>query len=95
MRKSRKSAGAYVHVRLRAEEHGLIGHAAKLIGVSRSYVMVAAALNEAKNVLLDRTTIYVDARAFQTILDWMERPPTVSEVEGMKKLTARRSRSAW
>jgi uncharacterized protein (DUF1778 family) len=55
--------------------------------------MLAAALKEAKNVLLDQTTIYAEAKAFQKILDWMDRPTTALEAAGMRKLLA--AKASW
>jgi len=50
-------------------------------------------LNEAKNVLLDQSTIYADAKTFQKILDWMDKPATAAETAGMKKLLA--AKALW
>ena len=41
---------------------------------------------ETTNSLLDQSTIHLDAKAFQRILDWMEEAPTRLEKEGMKRL---------
>jgi len=41
---------------------------------------------EAKNVLIDQSTIFADAKAFQKIMDWMDRPATSTETAGMKRL---------
>jgi uncharacterized protein (DUF1778 family) len=43
------------------------------------------------DVLLDQTTIYADIRTFGQILDWMDRPATEHETDGMKKLLAART----
>jgi uncharacterized protein (DUF1778 family) len=45
------------------------------------------------DALLDQTTIYADGKAFRQILDWMDKPPTAQETNGMKKLLA--ARMVW
>ncbi len=55
--------------------------------------MLASALKEAKNVLLDQTTIYADAQTFQKVLDWMDAPATADETEGMSRLM--NARTPW
>ena len=47
---------------------------------------MASALKEAKNVLLDQSTTYADAEAFQRVMDWMDAKPTATEAAGMKRL---------
>jgi uncharacterized protein (DUF1778 family) len=86
-------ADVNIHLRARPQDRKLIDRAAALSGANRSQFMLAAALKEAKNVLLDQTTIYADAKAFQKILDWMDRPATAQEVAGMKKLLA--AKAPW
>jgi len=46
-----------------------------------------------QDALLDQATIYVDARAFRKILDWMERPAAAREVTGMRRLFA--EKASW
>lgn len=92
-----KSASALaevnIHLRARAQDKSLIDQAAELVGANRSQFMMASALKEAKNVLLDQTTIFADARAFQKVLDWMDAPATPREAAGMKRLLA--SKAPW
>ena len=47
---------------------------------------MVSALKEAKNVLLDQSTIYADSRTFQKVMDWMDAAPTPAEAEGMKRI---------
>jgi len=54
--------------------------------------MLASALKEAKNVILDQTTIDMDAKAFKKVLDWMDAAPTAAEAAGMKRLAAAKAR---
>ena len=75
-----------IHLRARARDRAVIDRAAELVGANRSQFMLASALKEAKNILLDQTTIFADARAFQKIMDWMDAEATDAETEGMKRL---------
>ena len=93
MRKASQSADVNIHLRARPQDRKLIDRAAELSGANRSHFMLTAALKEAKNVLLDQTTIYADAKTFQKILDWMDKPATASETAGMKKLLA--AKALW
>jgi uncharacterized protein (DUF1778 family) len=82
-----------IHLRARAQDRQLIDYAAELTGTNRSQFMLASALKEAKNVLLDQTTIYADAKAFQKIMDWLDAAPTPAEAEGMQRL--RQAKTPW
>jgi uncharacterized protein (DUF1778 family) len=53
--------------------------------------MMASALKEAKSVILDQTSIYVDNKTFQKVLDWLDTPATQEQIEGMKRLKATKS----
>jgi len=91
MARSSQAADANIHLRARPQDRKLIDRAAELSGANRSQFMLASALKEAKNVLLDQTTIYADAKTFRQILDWMDKPATAQETAGMKKLLAART----
>jgi uncharacterized protein (DUF1778 family) len=88
MARASPSAEVNIHLRARAQDRELIDRAAQLSGANRSQFVLASALKEAKNVILDRTTIDMDAKAFQKVLDWMDAPPTASEAAGMRRLAA-------
>jgi uncharacterized protein (DUF1778 family) len=75
-----------IHLRARSQDRALIDQAAELVGSNRSQFMMASALKEAKSVLLDQSTIYADAKTFQTVMDWMDSPATQSETDGMKRI---------
>jgi uncharacterized protein (DUF1778 family) len=75
-----------IHLRARTQDRMLIDQAAELVGANRSQFMMASALKEAKNILLDQSTIYADAKTFQKVMDWMDAPATRSETAGMKRL---------
>jgi uncharacterized protein (DUF1778 family) len=88
MAKASRSAEVNIHLRAKAQDRELIDRAAELSGANRSQFMLASALKEAKNILLDQTTIQMDAEAFKKVLDWMDAPPTAAETAGMKRLAA-------
>jgi uncharacterized protein (DUF1778 family) len=75
-----------IHLRARAQDKDLIDQAAGLVGANRSQFMMASALKEAKNILLDQSTIYADAATFQKVMDWMDAAATQSEADGMKRI---------
>jgi uncharacterized protein (DUF1778 family) len=75
-----------IHLRARAQDKNLIDQAAELVGANRSQFMLASALKEAKNILLDQSTIHADAETFHKIMDWMDRPATATEISGMKRI---------
>lgn len=86
MKSSPTTAEVNIHLRARPQDRSLIDQAAELTGANRSQFMLASALKEAKNVLLDQTTIYVDRQAFKKVLDWMDAPATAEVAAGMRKL---------
>ncbi len=75
-----------IHLRARTQDRALIDQAAELVGANRSQFMLASALKEAKNILLDQTTIYADSKTFQQVMDWMDAPATGAETAGMQRL---------
>lgn len=75
-----------IHLRARTRDRALIDQAAELVGANRSQFMLASALKEAKNILLDQSTIHADAKIFQQVMAWMDAPPTGAESAGMKRL---------
>ena len=73
-----------IHLRARSQDRNLIDRAAELVGANRSQFMMASAIKEAKNILLDQSTIYANAKTFQKVMDWMDAEATPAEAEGMK-----------
>lgn len=71
----------------------MIDQAAEFVGSNRSQFMMASALKEAKNVLLDQTTIHADAKAFQQVMDWLDSAATPAEAAGMKRIL--QAQSPW
>ena len=55
--------------------------------------MLASALKEARNVLLDQSTIHADARTFQQVMDWMDAAATGAETAGMQRIL--QSEAPW
>lgn len=86
MAKTSASAETNIHLRARAQDRQLIDYAAELVGANRSQFMMSSAIKEAKNVLLDQSTLYTDAVTFQKIMEWMDATPTSSETDGMKRI---------
>jgi uncharacterized protein (DUF1778 family) len=86
MRSETSLAEVNIHLRARAEDKNIIDHAASLVGANRSQFMLASALKEAKNVLLDQSTLHVNAKEFDAIMDWMDKNPTDEVQNGMKRL---------
>ena len=77
-----------IHLRAKAHDRLLIDQAAELLGSNRSQFMMASALKEAKNVILEQTSIYVDNKKFQKVLDWLDTPATQEQIDGMNRLRA-------
>jgi len=81
----------FIHLRTSVWNRTLIDQAAALAGISRSQFILASALREARNALLNQTTIRADAAAFQKILLWLDNEPGEEEMAGMKRLLNRRA----
>jgi uncharacterized protein (DUF1778 family) len=80
------SAEVNIHLRARAYDRMIIDQAAELLGSNRSQFMMASALKEAKRVILDQTSLTLDNKTFQKVLDWMDSPATQEQNDGMKRL---------
>ena len=93
MRQDTQIAEVNIHLRARTQDRALIDQAAELVGANRSQFMIASAIKEAKNVLLDQSTLYTDAGAFQKVMDWMDSAATPEETAGMQRLM--RSKAPW
>ncbi len=93
MKQQPTTAEVNIHLRARLQDKTLIDQAAELVGANRSQFMLASALKEAKNILLDQSTLYAEAQAFQKVMDWMDASPTSAETAGMKRIL--KSKSPW
>ena len=88
MKTQHATAEVNIHLRARAHDKLLIDQAVELLGLNRSQFMMASALKEAKNVILDQTSIYVDNKTFQKVLDLLDTPSTQEQIDGMKRLSS-------
>jgi uncharacterized protein (DUF1778 family) len=86
MRENTPVAEVNIHLRARTQDRMIIDQAAGLVGANRSQFMLASALKEAKNILLDQSTLYADAKTFQKVMDWMDSGASPAETEGMTRL---------
>lgn len=93
MKMQHANAEVNIHLRARAQDKLLIDQAVELLGLNRSQFMMASALKEAKNVILDKTSIYVDNQAFQKILGLLDAPATQAQFDGMNRLIT--AESPW
>ncbi len=90
MKNSDATADVTIHLRATAADRDVIDRVAEMAGSNRSQFMLSAALKEARNVLLDRTTICLDNARFQEILAWMDAAPAEDETAGMQRLMNRK-----
>jgi uncharacterized protein (DUF1778 family) len=88
-----QTAEVNIHLRARKRDKQIIDQAAAIVGANRSQFMLASAIKEAKNVLLDQSTLYADAKAFQKIMDWMDGEPSPAEAAGMKRIL--KTKAPW
>jgi uncharacterized protein (DUF1778 family) len=93
MRTEQHIAQVNIHLRAREQDRMLIDQAAELLGANRSQFMLASAIKEAKNVLLDQSTLYVDNHRFQEVLNFLDAPAKPEQIQGMKRLLA--AKSPW
>jgi uncharacterized protein (DUF1778 family) len=87
MRTEPSLAEINIHLRARAADKQIIDQAAGIIGANRSQFMLASALKEAKNILLDQSTFHVNAGEFNAIMDWLDKKPAAEAQKGMKRLS--------
>ena len=93
MANSSAPAQVNIHLRAKAYDRALIDQAAGLVGSNRSQFMLASALKEAKSVLADQTTLHLNAKAFNEVMDWLDRGPSEAEAEGMRRL--KQAKAPW
>jgi uncharacterized protein (DUF1778 family) len=86
MKTERVSSEVNIHLRARAYDRELIDRAAELLGSNRSQFMMASALKEAKNVILDQSSFHVNNKTFNKILDLFDTDATQEQLDGMKRL---------
>jgi uncharacterized protein (DUF1778 family) len=93
MSEKASNAEVNIHLRARTQDRALIDQAAELVGANRSQFMMTSALKEARNILLDQSTIHADAAAFKKVMDWMDAPATATESGGMQRIL--RAKAPW
>ena len=91
MKAEHTTAEVNIHLRARIHDKLIIDQAAEIIGSNRSQFMMTSALKEAKNVILDQTSFYVDKQTFQKVLDWLDTPAKQEQIDGMNRLRAVKS----
>jgi uncharacterized protein (DUF1778 family) len=90
MKNSDTIADVTIHLRATAADRDFIDRVAEMAGSNRSQFMLSAALKEARSLLLDRTTVYLDNARFQEVLAWMDAEPSGGEAAGMQRLMNRK-----
>ncbi len=80
------TAEVNIHLRARPQDLNVIDRAAELVGANRSQFILASAIKEAKNILLDQSSIDANAKNFEAVMDWMEAAATPAEAKGMQRL---------
>jgi uncharacterized protein (DUF1778 family) len=93
MKEQSTLAEVNIHPPARPQDRKLIDRAAELAGVNRSQFMLASALKEAKNILLDQSAIFAGAKTFQKIMDWMDAEASPAETAGMVRIL--QSKAPW
>jgi uncharacterized protein (DUF1778 family) len=86
MKTEHVSSEVNIHLRARAYDRELIDRAAELLGSNRSQFMMASALKEAKNVILDQSSFHVNNKTFNQILDLFDTDATQEQLDGMRRL---------
>ncbi|MGO9484281.1 MAG: DUF1778 domain-containing protein [Rhodomicrobium sp.] len=93
MKNADTAADVTIHLRATAADRDFIDRVAEMTGTNRSQFMLSSALKEARNLLLDRTTIYLDNARFHEVLAWMDAAPAEDETAGMQRLMS--SKPVW
>ncbi len=83
---STHTADVNIHLRARPQDRDLIDQAAELSGSNRSQFMLSSALNAARNIVLDQTSLALNHQKFQHVLEWMDAPASEVERAGMERL---------
>jgi len=81
------TADVNIHLRARPQDRELIDRAAEAVGANRSQFMLLAALNEARNVLLDQTVVRVDPDTYAQFVSALDAAP---DSEGYRRLMSAR-----
>ena len=84
------NADVNFHIRARPNDRELIDRAAEITGSNRSQFIMSAAVEKAKDILLDQSTIYMNAKDFGDFLKLLDAPRTEAELEGLRRLMSLR-----
>ena len=85
-----ETADSNIHIRARANDRDLVDRAAELVGANRSQFIMSAAVEKAKDIILDQSTIYLNSRDFDEFLKKLDAPKSQEELSGIKRLMATR-----
>ena len=80
---------AAINLRAKREQRDLIDRAAAMLGEKRSDVMLEAACDRARSVLLDPSVFRLDDRRFKDFIRQWDAPPAAHE--GLERLMARKA----
>jgi len=68
-----------LNIRIKANDRGLIDHAAQTLGQTRTDFILKAAKRAAEDTLLDRTLLVVDPDAYTKFLNRLDAPASPNE----------------
>ena len=85
-----ETADSNFHFRVRADDKNLVDRAAEIVGASRSQFVMSAAVEKAKEILLDQTVIHMNTKDFSAVLKWLDGPRSQEELDGVKRLMSLR-----
>lgn len=72
-------ADTTIQLRASVSDKNLIDQAARSMGINRTQFMLNAAVRNAKDVLMEQTSIFVDGESFAAILDQLNEPSRPSD----------------
>ncbi len=72
-------ADTTIQLRASVSDKNLIDQAARSMGINRTQFMLNAAVRNAKDVLMEQTSIFVDGESFAAILDQLNEPSPPSD----------------
>jgi uncharacterized protein (DUF1778 family) len=81
-----ETADSNFHFRVRADDKNLVDRAAEIVGASRSQFVMSAAIEKAKDILLDQSDIHMNIKDFSAVLKWLDGAKSKEELEGVERL---------
>ena len=85
-----EAADAHIHIRAKPSDRALLDRAAELAGLNRSQYVMSAAMDKAKNDILDQNVIRMSNGAFDEFLHWLDGPKSEEELAGVRRLMSLR-----